>query len=84
VLFKQGLVLLTRPGCGLCEDLNDEVRQLGRHHEIPDLTTLDVDSNVELRRRYGLNIPVLLLDGAEVCRHHLDAPELLRLLRHRQ
>jgi hypothetical protein len=45
------------------------------------VTVVDVDSDPELVRRYGLNVPVLLLDGSVVCRHHLDAAELLRLLR---
>jgi hypothetical protein len=34
-----------------------------------------------LQRRHGLHVPVLLLDGVEVCRHRLNVPELLRLLR---
>jgi len=44
---------------------------------------MDVDSDPELARRYGLDIPVLLLDGVRVCQHRLDASELLRLLRPR-
>jgi len=42
---------------------------------------VDVDSDAELARRHGLNIPVLLLDGTVVCRHRLDTDELTRLLR---
>ena len=34
----------------------------------------------KLQRRYGLKIPVLLLDSIPVCSHRLDAAELLRLL----
>jgi hypothetical protein len=48
---------------------------------LPELQLLDVDSDPGLQRRYGLNVPVLLLDGIEVCRHRLDTAELLRLLR---
>jgi hypothetical protein len=45
------------------------------------MTVVDVDADPELVRRYGLNVPVLLLDGTVVCKHHLDAEELIRLLR---
>ncbi len=36
------------------------------------------------QRRHGLDVPVLLLDGTVVCRHRLDAAELMRLLRARR
>jgi len=42
---------------------------------------VDVDSDPQLKRRYGLEVPVLLLDGTVVCRHRLDLKELTRLLR---
>jgi hypothetical protein len=34
-----------------------------------------------LARRFGLKIPVLLLDGTLVCAHRFDGAELRRLLR---
>ena len=60
-----------------------ELAQLGRELPLPDLISLDVDSDPELARRYGFDIPVLLLDGVKVCQHHLDRDELRRLLRPR-
>jgi hypothetical protein len=42
-----------------------------------------VDSDPELARRYGLDIPVLLWGGVKVCQHRLDREELIRLLRQR-
>lgn len=56
-------------------------RTLPPHVRFPAIDLVDVDSDPELARRYGLNVPVLLLDGTVVCRHRLDAAELLRLLR---
>lgn len=76
-------MLLGRPGCGLCEDLLDELRQLSATVALPPLTVLDVDDDPALSRRHGLDIPVLLLDGVVVCRHRLDRQELQRLLRPR-
>jgi len=70
-----------RDGCGLCDEMLAELQALGRRQALPPIDVVDVDSDPELRRRYGLNVPVLLLDGSVVCRHRLDAEELQRLLR---
>jgi hypothetical protein len=77
------LTLLTRPECGLCEDLLREIDLLRARHALPPLTLLDVDSDRELQRRYGLKIPVLLLDAVPVCSGRLDRDALLRALRDR-
>ncbi len=76
-----GLVLLSRPECELCEQMLQQLAVLGRRFALPPVEVLDVDSDPELQRRYGLKIPVLLIDGVPVCSVRLDAPELLRLLR---
>jgi hypothetical protein len=58
-----------------------ELRALGARHVLPPLRLLDVDSDRELQRRYGMKIPVLLLDDVPVCSVRLDRDELLRVLR---
>jgi len=58
-----------------------ELRALSPTLSLPPIDVVDVDSDPVLRRRYGLDVPVLLLDGTVVCRHRLDADELRRLLR---
>ena len=58
-----------------------ELKALGQTLPLPPITVLDVDADPILKRRYGLDVPVLLLDGTVVCRHRLDADELKRLLR---
>ena len=60
-----------------------ELEALKERVALPPLELVDVESDPELERRYGLNVPVLLLDGTVVCRHRLDADELIRLLRPR-
>jgi hypothetical protein len=75
------LVLVTRTECELCEHLLLELDALRERVPIPAVTLLDVDTDPLLRRRWGLRVPVLLLDGERVCEQRLDAPELLRLLR---
>jgi hypothetical protein len=77
------LTLLTRPACGLCEDMLHEIEVLRARQALPPLRLLDVDSDPQLQRRYGLKIPVLLLDEVPVCSVRLDQAELLRALRDR-
>jgi hypothetical protein len=73
--------MLSRPGCGLCEELREEVDRLladlPRHWEI-----VDIDTDPELARRYGEAIPLLYVNGRLFAKTRL--PRLaarLRLLR---
>jgi hypothetical protein len=76
------LTLLGRRDCELCEEMHAALTRLAHTLPLPPLEMLDVDSDPQLRRRHGLDVPVLLLDGTVVCRHRLDESELKRLLRH--
>ncbi len=74
------LTLLTRAQCGLCEEMQHAIDALRAQHALPPLALIDVDSDRELQRRYGLKIPVLLVDQVPVCSGRLDRAELLRVL----
>ncbi|SHG52784.1 Glutaredoxin-like domain [Hydrocarboniphaga daqingensis] len=68
-----GLLLLSRSGCHLCEQL--VVDLLDRWPDLVGcLAEADVDSRDDWQRRYGLKIPVLLdaQDGTAVCVSQLD------------
>ena len=78
------LTLVHRRDCALCDEMLAQLEALGRTVALPPVDLLDVDSDPLLRRRHGLDVPVLLLDGAVVCRHRLDRHELARLLRPRR
>jgi thiol-disulfide isomerase/thioredoxin len=75
------LTVLTRANCELCEQFLLALSQLAQRYPLPPIAAADVDENEELARRYGLKIPVLLLDGTFVCATRFDAEELLRILR---
>ncbi|HEY2037078.1 MAG TPA: glutaredoxin family protein [Steroidobacteraceae bacterium] len=81
---SERLVVLTvvhRHDCHLCDEMLAELQALGRAMPLPPVEVVDVDADPILKRRHGLDVPVLLLDGTVVCRHRLDAGELKRLLR---
>jgi hypothetical protein len=75
------LTLLTRPDCELCEQLLIDLEALRARHPLPALELADVDGDPQWQRRWGMKIPVLLLDGAPVCQGALDSAKLLQLLR---
>ena len=79
-MIPAGLVVLSRDGCGLCLDMLHELAELERTQSLPPVTVVDVDSDAELVRRFGLKVPVLLLDGSVICHYTLNSKELLRLV----
>ena len=74
------LTVVHRRDCQLCDEMLAELTALAARLPLPPLAVVDVDSDPQLQRRYGLDVPVLLLDGSVVCRHRLDLKELTRLL----
>lgn len=68
--------LLTRKGCGLCDELEEalvavlEICEASGQHAT--LILREVDSDPELARRFGRHVPVLRVGGAVLCAHRLD------------
>lgn len=69
------LTVYSRAGCHLCDDMLSGLRERGLSPEI-----VDVDSDPELTRCYGLRVPVLVIGDEEICHFHLDADRLDRVL----
>jgi hypothetical protein len=78
--LPDGLVVVSRVGCHLCDQMLEELAELERAAAIPAVTVVDVDSEPALTRQFGLKVPVLLLDNSVVCHYTLNSNELLRLL----
>jgi hypothetical protein len=74
IVASQWLVL-SRPDCSLCETLLQELMELpGVRAE--QVQVQDISGDVELERKYGQRIPVLLIDGEFVCAYRLDRARL--------
>jgi len=74
---SDALILYTRAGCPLCEEMAEAVRaRIGMQR----LIEIDVDTDPELRARYGWDVPLLFDGDAEICRHELDAVAFARWL----
>ena len=64
--------LYARADCHLCEEMARTLRSLG-----VEFDEIDVDSDAQLKRRYGGDVPVLVdAQEREICRHRLDAAAL--------
>ena len=65
------VVLYTRPGCGLCEEMKEAMRSAGvEGHYV--LREIDIDGERALKKRYGLRIPVLDVAGVEAFEGRLE------------
>ena len=73
------LALYTRPGCHLCEEMKAVVERVGRTVPIA-LEEIDISGNVELEARYGVEIPVLTIEGRKAAKYRIDEAALRRML----
>jgi len=73
------LVLYSREGCGLCDELLAELAPwlAGRGLAVE---VRDVDADPLTRRRFGLKIPVLTVNDEVACYGHLDLAAVERRL----
>jgi glutaredoxin len=69
------VILYTRHGCHLCEEA---ALLLRRHGLSPEM--VDIDADPQLRQRYDVCVPVVVIDGRERFRGRIDERLLRRLL----
>jgi glutaredoxin len=74
------VILYTRQGCHLCEDVWAILEETQRQKPFA-LQKVDVDTDPELARRYGLEVPVVVIDGRMRFRGRINAVLLRRALR---
>ena len=73
------LTIYSRPGCHLCDVMKEVVERV--RHTIPiTLEEIDISGDRELEERYGLEIPVLMIQGTKVAKYRVSEEELKRML----
>ncbi len=73
------LTLYSRPGCHLCDEMKDVVRRVAQSVPL-QLEEIDISTSCELEDRYGLEIPVLLVEGKKAAKYRVREEELRRIL----
>jgi thioredoxin-like negative regulator of GroEL len=75
------LTLYSRAGCHLCDDMKAVITRVTRETGLPvALEEVDIDGDATLASRYGVEIPVLLVDGRKVAKYRISEEELRRML----
>ena len=74
--------LYGREGCCLCVDAREQLLQLARELDF-DIVEHDIDGDEGLQRRYFERIPVVVVDGVELCDFQVDEPLLRARVRRR-
>ncbi|MEE8137888.1 MAG: glutaredoxin family protein [Thermoanaerobaculia bacterium] len=72
--------ILTRPDCHLCDEMKRVLQEVLPRFGLA-YAERDVDSDPDMRRRFGEVIPVLLRDGRPVAKIRLDPARLERIVR---
>lgn len=71
--------LYGRAFCHLCEDMFATLQRLRGEHDF-SVRLVDIDDDPELLKRFDILIPVLEIDGQEVCHHFLDIEKVRVIL----
>jgi Glutaredoxin-like domain (DUF836) len=75
------LRLYTRPGCHLCDEMKAVVANV-RRATAAQITVeeVDISKDADLEARYGLEIPVLEVNGRKAAKYRITEEALVRLL----
>ena len=73
------LTIYSRPGCHLCDEMKAVVRKLAESFPLA-VEDIDISTDPDLDRRYGLEIPVLVIDGRRAAKYRVTEDALRRML----
>ncbi len=76
------VTLYSRPGCHLCEEMQAVIARVGASVPLT-LQVIDISGDPALEARYGLEIPVLLIDGRKAAKYRIEDRALEERLRRR-
>ncbi len=78
------IAIYSRPGCHLCEEMKAVVQKVAqREHASVTIDEIDISTDPSLESRYGLEIPVLMVNGKKAAKYRVTEDEVTRILRAR-
>ena len=78
------ITLYSRPGCHLCDDMKAIVVRVAEAWSGQvTIEEIDISTDTELEARYGLEIPVLMVDGRKAAKYRVTEEEFRRMLESR-
>jgi thiol-disulfide isomerase/thioredoxin len=73
------VTLYSRPGCHLCDDMKAVVDRVAEQLPLR-IDVVDISNDPQLEARYGLEIPVLLVNGRKAAKYRVREEDLRRML----
>ena len=74
------VTIYSKPDCHLCHEMKTVVQRVLRDRAGIRLEEIDISSDPVLLDRYGLEIPVLVIDGKKVAKYRVTEAELTSML----
>ena len=74
------LTIYSKPGCHLCDEMKAVVKGVIASNPAASLDEVDISTDPNLLDRYGLEIPVLLIDGKKVAKYRITEAELRKVM----
>jgi glutaredoxin len=78
------LTIYSKPGCHLCDEMKAVVRRAVQRRADISLEEVDISSDAALLERYGMEIPVLLIDGTRAAKYRITEEQLTQALDRRR
>ena len=75
----RNVIVYSRKGCHLCEVVKENLAKLSRRGGFI-WQEVDVDTDLELRRQFNDEVPVVFIDGRKAFKYHMNEQEFLRKL----
>jgi glutaredoxin len=67
--------IYSRAGCHLCDEAKEVIERVQRRFPF-SLRVIDIETDPELEKAYGEQIPVVFINGNKAFKYHVDKHEL--------
>ena len=74
------LTIYSKPGCHLCDDMKAVVQSAIADRTDIALDEIDISTDPDLLHRYGLEIPVLMIDGRKAAKYRVSSEQIRRMI----
>ena len=64
----------SRPGCHLCDEAKEVIERV-RRRVVFDIRVINIETDPELEKKYGEQIPVVFINGNKAFKYHVDEAE---------
>jgi hypothetical protein len=75
------LTVYSRPGCHLCDVMKAVVERAVRTSDLAvSIEDIDISGDPDLEARYGIEVPVLMIDGKKAAKYRVSEWDVRRML----